>query len=338
VPLYTRIPAITFVLPPNNLTAQLTAVIDPNANTVSLTVVLNWEQPPETNILGYVVKAQPPNMGWDELGETTSTTYNYPVNLGGLYNFQVCTMNHADICSQPASVSITVPDPALIQPHRISGLELQDQGNGTVYYNSMPVFSWRLNSPTASYEFNSEAPYGADAGNYDPFFTNFEITVIDAQTDVVGWVDHTTDLQYAVVYQKNQAAWGDGQARHNIKVSVQSLNSLGINWPPSEITVDNPAPESPTNLTAVVGGGASPQRVTLSWVNPSGQVLDFEETYIFQNTTNDFPSATQVDSVAANGNTWHSAPLATGTYYFFITAVDAFFSQSQPVSVSIAAP
>jgi predicted phage tail protein len=289
---------------------------------------------------GYRIKVQQPNSGWTDQGETSSTGFIYPALVPGLYSFQVSSVNHADICSLPATVSITVPDPALIKPHRISGLELQDFGNNDVYQNSMPVLQWRLNSPINSYAFNSEEPYGANVGNYDPFFTNFEVIVSDANTDIVGWIDHTTDLQYAIPYETNAAAWGDGVARHRLKVTVQSLNVLGLDWPPSSIIVDNPVPPPPSALSALVAGGPAPQAVTLTWTNPvlGPTTLDFEQMYIYRGTTNSFPAAAKVDAVSGNSNTWHSQPLPSGTYWFFIAAVDAFFSLSTPLSASVTIP
>jgi predicted phage tail protein len=338
LPLLTRIPAITFVLPPNNLTARLHVVVVNKV--VHVYIILTWEQPPEKNLRSYRVKAKPPDTGWVEQTETSSTTFTYPAPMAGLYSFQVVSVNHADICSQPAQVSITVPDLSLIRPHRISGLELQSFGNNMVYQNSMPVISWRLNSPTNSFPFNSEEPYGANVGNYDPYFMSFQVTVSDANTDQVGWIDNTYDLQYAITYDQNKLAWGDGLPRHKLKVQVVALNSLGLDDPPETLIIDNPAPDPPVALSAIVGGGPTPQRVTLTWTNPvpSPNKLDFEQTYVYRNTTNDFATATKVDSVSGNSNQWHSSPLATGTYWFFIAAVDSFFSLSTPVSVQVTMP
>lgn len=338
LPTYTRIPPITFVLPPNNLKARLHVKV--TNKVVAVWIILDWEQPPEKNIRSYRVKARPPDQGWIEQGETSSTTLTYVAPIPGLYSFQVSSVNHADICSQPASVSITVPDFSMLRPHRISGLELQSGGNGTVYNSTMPVLAWRLNSPTNSFPFNSEEPYGANVGNYDPYFVNFQIIVYDANTGTQGWIDYTYDLQYAITFEQNEAAWGDGIARHKLKVSVQAMNSLGMDAPIEEIVLDNPPPNPPTSLTATVGGGPSPQRVSLKWTNapPTPQTLDFEQTYIFEGTTNVFANATKVDAVGAAANSWTSAPLAGGTYWFFITAVDSFFTQSSPLSVQVVAP
>jgi predicted phage tail protein len=337
-PLLTRIPAITFVLPPNNLSAKLHVIVVNKV--VNVYIIISWEQPPEKNLRSYRVKAKPPSTGWVEQGETTSTTFTYPASQAGLYSFQVVSVNHADICSQPAQVSITVPDLSMIKPHRISGLELQSAGNGTVYQNSMPVVSWRLNSPTNSFPFNSEEPYGANVGNYDPYFLSFQVSVFDANTDVTGWIDNTYDLQYAIPFDRNQQAWGDGLARHKLKIQVVALNSLGLEDPPETIYVDNPPPDPPAALSSIVGGGASPQRVTLTWTNPvpSPTKLDFEQTYVYKGTTNVFTAAVKIDAVQGDSNQWHSAPLATGVYWFFIASVDAFFSISTPLSVQVTMP
>jgi hypothetical protein len=340
-PTMTRIHSLTNVLPPNNLTATLQATI--HNNVVTLSILLSWEQPPDDNIRSYQIWIQPPNGGWGYVTETSSTSWLIASTITGLYHFRVNSVNTAGITSNPATVSITVPDTSLIVPHRMSGLEIQNQGNGFTYYSMSPVLAWRLNSPSKSFLVNSEAPYGAGVGTYDPYFVHFVVRVYDGAlgplTDksVPGWIDYTTALQYTIDIAKNAAAWGDGKARHNLIVTVQDVDAYGLEYAPQPIYIDNPPPPPVTNLVAIVQAGTAPKVVGLSWIDPrtapatAPEAVDVTTVRIYKNSTNTFPGGTPYATTHSNSNAWN-AIFSSGTYYFFVTLVDSFGSESTPTS------
>lgn len=343
-PTFTRIQSLTTVLPPNNLTATLQAVN--NNNTIVVSILLSWEQPPDDNVTSYDISMQPPNGGWGKQTQTSSFSMLVSTMPGGaplipgLYNFRVNSVNSAGITSNPAAVSVTVPDTSLIVPHRMSGLEIQGQGNDFVFVTDSPTLAWRINAPSNSFEFNSEAPYGAGVGRYDPYFVDFEICVYDANTGILGWKVHTQDLQHTIEHRKNLSAWGDGKARHRLKVTVQDIDSYGLEYPPTAITIDNPPPPPAINLAAIVQQGAAGNNkvVGLSWTNPQDEAatapesVDVVSINIYQATTNAFPSsAAPVATVSADNNVWNKV-FSSGTYWFFVTVVDAFGSESTPTS------
>lgn len=352
-PTFTRIQSLTYVLQPNNLTATLQAVNTNNVIVVS--ILLAWEQPPDDNIASYQVWMQPPNGGWSYVTQTTSTSllisavHGTPL-IPGLYNFRVNSVNTAGITSVPARVSITVPDTSLIVPHRMSGLEIQGQGSNYTYYTESPTLAWRLNSPSKSFEFNSEAPYGASVGKYDPYFVNFAIRVYDGNTGALGWKDHTTDLQYTIDHKKNVAAWGDGNARQYLRVTVQDIDSYGLDYAPAEIFITNPPPPPVTNLVAYVQAGpAGPKTIGLEWINPMTQTLsppfpplsvqsqDVVSVNIYMNTSNAMPSSPVLNTNKwtqnANSNVFNRV-FPSGAYWFFVTLVDSFGSESTPVGLT----
>lgn len=327
-PLLTRIPAITFVLPPNNLTAVLEVTNTGNSSQQSLTVtiILNWEQPPDPAIRSYKVSVAPPGQSYVWIGETTATTWTYLPLTPGLYKFRVSSVNHADIVSNPATVSITVPDLSLVKPHRVSGLELQLEGNKTNYFGTDPVLAWRINSPSKSYQINSEEPYGANSGTYDPYFLAFQICVYDTQTNDLGWTDNTLETQYQVTYAKNQAAWADGKARHALKITVQALNTYNVVDPPTYIYIDNPPPDPPTNVLVSFGGS----HATLGWQNAPEP--DIEQLIVYMGPDATFAHAIKQAEISARATTWTSLPLVSGVYYFFLTSVDSFGTESVPTT------
>lgn len=340
-PLMTRIQSLTYVLPPNNLTATLQATV--SNNVITLHILLSWQQPPDDNIRSYQIWIQPPNGGWSYVTETSSTSYYVPTVITGLYHFRVNSVNTAGITSNPATVSITVPDTSLIVPHRMSGVEIQGQGNNFTYLTQSPVLAWRLNSPSKSFLFNSEAPYGVGIGSYDPYFVHFVVRVYDGSlgplTDasVPKWTDFTTALQYTIDYAKNAAAWGDGKARHNLIVTVQDVDSYGLEFAPQPIYIDNPPPPPVTNLTAIVQAGTAPKVVGLSWIDPrtapatAAQAVDINTVRIYKNSTNTFPGGTPYATIHSNSNVWN-AIFSSGTYWFFVTTVDVFGSESTPTT------
>jgi predicted phage tail protein len=171
-------------------------------------------------------------------------------------------------------------------------------------------------------------------GDYDPYFVDFQIVVYDAVSGAKGWTDRTTDLQYVIDHNTNVNAWGDGKARHNLKVTVQAVDKYGIEFLPMPITIDNPPPPAASNLQGYVSAGAAPKVVGLTWTSPAtlvataAEAVDITQVNVYTASTNDFSTATLFATHAAVSNAWNSPPIASGTYWFFITMVDSFGSES----------
>lgn len=319
-PLLTKIAPITNVLKPNNLTAAIKATVQPEG--VRILVELNWEPPPDGNIRSYQVFIQNAGGAFVYYTETAATTIDIPTPIPSFYTYKVVSINVAAVASPGVQVSIDVPDAPSIANHRISGLELNYQGNDTIYHTLDALIDWRLNSPSRYFELSSQEPYGASSGGYDPYFKNFVISVYDADTGVLGWTDTTTDLIYSIAYAKNAAAWGDGNPRHRLTVVVQATNTYNVPSPVEIITIDNPPPDAPLFLTVAGSGG----RASLQWVAP--YAADAIKINIYMSATPLATDAILIASTSNHASSFTTSPLTPGTYYFSITQQDTFGSES----------
>lgn len=325
-PLLTLLPPITYVLMPNNLVATLQITV--TNETVQIAVKLSWQSPTST-VRSYRMSAQFNGGPSVFFGETQETSAVYPTLLPGTYRFAVQSINFAAVPSNPAFVSIVVPDASQVLAHRISGLEIHGQGNNAVYSTPDVTISWRLNSPSRYCNMNSQEPYGANTGAYDPYFRNFQIVITDGDTNVFGWQDSTTSLNYVILYSRNASAWPDKKPRHKLSVEVYAENSYNVSSPSEFILIDNPPPAPVAGLSVSGGSG----RATLEWIPPAAN--DLALFNIYRSATPIQGDAVIVNTAGANANQYTSPVLASGTYYWGVTAVDTFGSES-PMTLLIA--
>ena len=106
---------------------------------------------------------------------------------------------------------------------------------------------------------------------------------------------------------------------YDYNVRVRAVNSLGVRSPFANATLasvgDTTPPNAPLSLSAV----ANYKSITLSWINPADQDLDFIE--VWRNNINNLSSATRVGVVKGTNFTDPGLPNDT-TRFYWVRAVD----------------
>lgn len=106
---------------------------------------------------------------------------------------------------------------------------------------------------------------------------------------------------------------------YDYNVRVRAVNSIGVRSPWATSTLssigDTTPPNEPLSLSAV----GTYKSITLSWINPADQDLDFIE--IWQSTVNNLASATLIGSVKGTNFTVPNLPNNT-TRFYWVRAVD----------------
>jgi predicted phage tail protein len=329
-PLLTGLPPINYILAPNNPTSKI--LVRVSNEVIVISIQIDWQEPPDLTVRSYRLAYRFNNGTLTYLVEQVATTYVWDFAVPGSYTFQIQAINIAAVPSTAAVTSIVVPDLSHVLPHRVSGLELRGQGSHMIYEVLEPVIDWRLNSPSKAFDLNSAEPYGANTGSYDPYFVYFLITVRDANTNIVGWQDTTTNLSYQISLSKNIASWSDKKARHRLAITVAAINSYNVPAPTETITIDNPPPPPVAYLTAQRGES----RASLMWIaNPTP---DLTKINIYQGISASSKDLVFLATQSANSTTFITAPLGLGTVFFGVTQVDTFGSESNMsalVSVTI---
>jgi hypothetical protein len=106
---------------------------------------------------------------------------------------------------------------------------------------------------------------------------------------------------------------------YDYNVRVRAVNSLGVRSPFANATLasvgDTTPPNAPLSLSAV----GNYKTITLSWINPADQDLDFVE--VWRNTTNNLASATRIGVIRGSNFTDPGLPNNT-TRFYWVRAVD----------------
>jgi hypothetical protein len=113
---------------------------------------------------------------------------------------------------------------------------------------------------------------------------------------------------------------------YDYNVRVRAVNSLGVRSPFATATLasvgDTTPPNAPLSLSAV----SNYKSITLSWLNPGDQDLDFIE--IWRNNINNLASATQIGVVKGSNFTDPGLPNNT-TRFYWVRAVDYSLNKSE---------
>ena len=170
-------------------------------------------------------------------------------------------------------------------------------------------------------------------------------SVADAQDDQEDWgsitVAYTSEEDYGLTNEpilspdaEYVSSFGSSTAfliqpvlnGYDYNVRVRAVNSLGVRSPWATSTLasvgDTTPPNAPLSLTAV----GNYKSITLSWLNPADQDLDFVE--IWQNTINNLASATLVGVVRGTNFTVPGLPNNT-TRFYWVRAVDYSLNKSE---------
>ena len=262
------------VAPPRNVTFQVQGFYGANGYTANLQIT--WEPPPgRDDIIAYDVTYRRdfgPETSLASAGRGTNALLtNAQV---GEYQFYIRART-AIAASAARVASYTLDKEALtgdpdVTLGQISGLELYGQGNDTVFQNKDAKFTWRYLSTVQNEDFGSEE-FGADSNAQDPYFKDFIIEIVLADGTLVRRQEGILSNEYIYSLERNVE---DGGPYRSFTIKVYFRNIFNDISPPSMITVSNPAPPLPEDLTVDSTIGA----IIISYKRPT--VLDWAGTLV----------------------------------------------------------
>jgi len=313
------------VLPPSDLT------IDPPSGLSVLAEIrvggtgprtflsLSWTAP-SARVRVYRVRWRLNLGNWQSLPETTATEVSLPDARPGFYDFEVVAVSVLSQISRAASIGYNHDEQTPVELARVTGLELDGQGNATTFTGHDARFAWRWNEPNVSATVG-EAPSGPPA-----WFSGFAVRIIDPATNAVLRTEPPgPDPRYVYTLEKNR---DDGGPRRSIRIEVAVRDVYGRVGPYAQLTVSNPAPAA-LNLLRLTGGF---REVWIDFEPPTD--ADYAGVLVWASTNESFPlDDTTLVSDGAGRPAIFDAVAGT-RYYVRAAAYDAFGREPALLNVS----
>lgn len=188
---------------------------------------------------------------WTQLETADPWVYITPVNHGDNLQVRVRAVNAYGASAWAAAEHTVIilgelPPGAIPPVPSVRGLELYGQANDTDFTGRDAKFVWREASVIEWVELGHE---GIDQGRRDQYFRDYEVRIIDVETDEVRRTEHVVDPEYTYTYERNvedsRRLGIDGPRRQfRVEVVVRGRQSQ-VSARPARLTVQNPAPELP---------------------------------------------------------------------------------------------
>jgi hypothetical protein len=297
---------------------------------LALKLRVSWTPPHDYSVRKYLVYYHRNADPFVLLADTSENYAELQYSLTGVYEFKVNAVGQFGAMSDAVVTSIEIKNESPIAQYSITGLELigansMGQGNDTSFIGRDAKFQWRINSPTnAPEELGTELETGAGSGNTDPFFLDYEVTVwdISVNPNIMVYREVTTDPHFEYTHQKNIESVGAPLiGRNQFQVQVAGRDKFGKSTPAAKLTVTNPAPQPPTNLTA----NSTINSVWLDWENPLD--IDFDYCRIYNNTSDTLIGA-QLIGQSRDGHFFHANIADHSRQYYWVVAIDTFGNES----------
>lgn len=313
------------VVPPSDLTIDppsalsVVAEIRVGASGPRTFLSLSWTAPSD-RVRVYRVRWRLNVGNWQSLPETTATEIVLEDARPGFYDFEVVAVSLLAQVSRAATIGYQHDEQTPVALARVTGLELDGQGNATTFTGHDARFAWRWNEPNLSPAVG-EAPSGPPA-----WFAGFVVRIVDPQTNAVLRTEPpAADPAYVYTLERNL---DDGGPRRSFRVEVAVRDVYGRLGPFAQLTVSNPAP-APLDLMRLTGGF---REVWVDFAAPTD--ADYAGVLVWASTSESFPldATTLVSDGAGRPAVFNAEP---GTrYYVRAAAYDAFGKDPGILNVS----
>jgi hypothetical protein len=343
---------------PDDLTLRAFIYVTPKGDQQSR-IYASWESAgPSLSISGYEAQYKPTleNDGsWVSTGTLPPTLdangrcfANLLVIPGRLYDVKVRAINSY---GRPGEFCLTLTILSLATtPFRVTGLEIEGQGNDNVSRTADFNFVWRLNSPShvqplgleGGYKLAGAGPppvtvgpesiaspahYVAEGamspGMQDPTFDFYQVVIYSMPDRVQRRIfNHITEPHFNFSIALNRGTTGG--VHSYLRVFVRAVDSLGVPSPFAWGDFINQPPAAPTLPTLNSSFGA----VHIGWTNSAD--IDLAAVQVLQSTTNYAGAAVRVTipipaQHPANSHADISGfPSGPTRYYFWLKSVDSF--------------
>ncbi|MDB5358842.1 MAG: hypothetical protein JWO51_139 [Rhodospirillales bacterium] len=307
---YTPSGSGTFIGQPQNLT--ITQGVLSTSLGMQVDLQLNWTAPGTRWVTDYQVSYSLNGGPWTTAKTGGLLSAIIPQVQAGTYAVQVWAVGLGYL-SAPANISYTIDTSKIVLP-AVTGLELAGQGNNTVFSGADAKFDWRLNSAYGASEALGGSD-GANAGYMDIWFQNYAVKVTDSAGNFLR-TETVVDPSYTYGFLKNAA--DAGGPHRSFTVTVTWRDTINQSSLPASLTVTNPPPAVPTNLTVQSGVGV----VFVGFTPPTD--LDYTGVQVYLSQAEGFtpgPSTLVYDGP----NTFVTIPCSTTVNsYIRVAAYDVF--------------
>lgn len=316
----------------------------PRSANANLSTIEVGVQPPSVSNYAYglVEYREKGQSGWFEVGPASpEATFVVPSD-GKTYEVQVRGVSLRGKVNQDGTVAeITTThvrspgdvseepedDPNEVVPAPpVTGLELFEQGNDTVFGGRDAKFVWRKTSVTEWFEMGQEGEQGAGSGGLDLYFRDYQVEVwADASGGLslvrTEWVN---DPQFVYTYEKNaedharETASSGAWRAFEVRVYCRGRQNQ-ISPQAARLSVENVAPPLPEALT-ISAGFRSAQ---IDFEPPED--LDYRDSRVWMSQSTGFtPGPENLVAQQYGGPVVLSGLTDNSTYYLRFATYDAF--------------
>lgn len=271
---------------------------------------------------------------WVYAGDTFNQEYTInDVDSDTTYYITLIGINKLGIKTPSAQATVTSIITTYTPVHqttqieaRISGLEIFNQANNTIWTGKHCKFVWNMVTSVDD-EGAGEEGGGASLAIPNTWFKDFEVKILNSD-GTTRRVEYITIPEYTYTYEKNYED-GSGTPVRAFTIQVKARDYFGnISSIPSFLNVTNPAPSAPSGLS--VTGGIKSLLITFNAVSEE----DVEEYNIYISTSSGFTPSSSTLVYSGRGTSYTYLCDANTTYYVKVCTKDFFGAGSYTSEVS----
>lgn len=280
-------------------------------------IEVSWEASPSPLTRKYKIGISKGHGPFKWIHETTSTERTATIeNLSkGTYIVAVRAENIASNISKA-----TYSDPIVINqsPYkipRVTGLELDGNGNNNIYTTADAEFTWRVTSENTAAILDNPNQ-SASAGSIDETFDHYIVQIRDADTNKLLRTEHVPAPHYVYTFAKNRN--DPGGPRRRFRIDVAWHDKFNTQSPFAKWIVNNPPPLRGTNVDVE----PLTKSILLTYDPPDDD--DWVGTIVWRSTSPTFPTDSTTQVFKGLGSSATIKATTGTTYYLCFAPYDKF--------------